>query len=82
MKRVVRFFITHGYILMGIGMVLALAGVFFLMHPRHRYGPERTVSLAVGITGFVLYALGRVCVVLERRLPPPNRDNEPTNDQT
>jgi hypothetical protein len=82
MKRFVRFFVTHGYVWMGIGMVLALAGVFFLMNPRHRLGLERTVSLAVGITGFVLYFVGRVCVVLERRLPPSSRNNEPMNGQS
>lgn len=76
MKKILTFLRSHGFLLMGAGMVLALAGIFVLMEPRNRLGITRTAALAVGITGFVLYFVGRVCVALERRKPRKPESDE------
>ncbi len=69
MKKVLEFMISHGYWFMGVGMALALTGVFIMMEPRHRMGTLRVVGISIGIAGFALYFVGRVCVALERRRP-------------
>ena len=82
MKKILNFFLTHGYILMGVGMLMALVGVFVLMEPANRLGMTRTVSMAVATVGFVLYLAGRVCVSLERRVPrrEPDEEVQPVED--
>jgi predicted membrane channel-forming protein YqfA (hemolysin III family) len=77
-KKVLEMFLRQGYVLMGIGMALALAGIFFLVDPRRRVGPLRSVAVGVAIAGFVIYFVGRVCVSVERRTPrpPPGDDLE------
>jgi len=67
MKGFFAFLVAHGYWFMGTGMVLAIAGVLIMMEPRNRMGTMRLVGTGIGIAGFVIYFIGRVCVVLDRR---------------
>ncbi|MBD3242479.1 MAG: hypothetical protein GF331_17960 [Chitinivibrionales bacterium] len=81
MKKILSFIQSHGFVLMGIGMVLALAGIFVLMEPRNRLGITRSAALAVGITGFVLYFIGRVGVAMERRRPRKRETDDDSSDE-
>jgi hypothetical protein len=78
-KKALAVLLRQGYVLMGVGMALALAGIFYLMDPRRRLGMLRSVAIGVAIAGLVLYFIGRVCVSLERRAPrpPPADAQEP-----
>lgn len=70
----------YGYVFMGIGMLMALVGIFVLMEPQNRAGTARLISMSVGITGFVVYFIGRVFVSLQRRQPRDDPDNELQQD--
>ena len=76
MKKVLEALLRNGYVLKGIGMALALAGIFFLVDPRRRVGPLRTVAVSVAIAGFVVYFIGRVFVSMERRRPRPPANSD------
>jgi hypothetical protein len=54
-------------------MALAITGVVIMMEPRNRLGSLRSVGFTLGVTGFVVYFVGRVCVAIDRRRPRPNR---------
>lgn len=68
MKKIWEYLVDHGMTVMLSGFVVAVAGLLaFAIRFRYHGGWIRTLSIAVVIAGFVLYVLGRVLFVLQRR---------------
>jgi len=77
MKKVLKFISERGFTIMVGGMLTAIAGSIALYvvknTPRFAGTPFPHAALALTITGFVVYFVGRVSLHMQRRRNPPVR---------
>ena len=76
MKKVLKFISERGFTIMVGGMLTAIAGIIayvVINTPRFAGTPFPHAALALTITGFVVYFVGRVSLHMQRRRNPPVR---------
>ncbi|MBN1983264.1 MAG: hypothetical protein JW795_17140 [Chitinivibrionales bacterium] len=57
---------NNPYVLMIVGMVLLLSGVFLMIEARNS-GGSKQLAATLGIAGVVVYLIGRIGIMLQRR---------------
>jgi hypothetical protein len=77
MKKVLNFFLDHGLAIMTIGFLISFISLLVFMFNRHADYMVRQISFGTTIGGFVVYALGRIGVFMQKRIKSktPDMDN-------
>ncbi|MFP4014295.1 MAG: hypothetical protein ACLFVQ_09440 [Chitinispirillaceae bacterium] len=78
MANFVNYIKEHGFTLMLIGMFLAIASIIAyisVQSPRYAGTIYPQITMGGAVTGFVIYFIGRILVMLQRRKGPPKRND-------
>ncbi|MBD3344286.1 MAG: hypothetical protein GF401_04405 [Chitinivibrionales bacterium] len=68
MKKIFDAMLNNGLAIMMVGFFVSIAGLIaFVTRFRYYGGTVRTISISVTIAGFVIYFIGRICVVINKR---------------
>jgi len=67
MKSIVNFIKNHGFGIMMVGFAIAIISLIFVMKFQHGYSIEKQVAIGMTITGFCVYVIGRIGVVLHKK---------------
>ncbi len=67
MKPLLTLLRNHGYVFMIVGMAITALGAFILFQAQ-RAAVEKTTGLIIGITGLIIYLLGRIGIFYRNSL--------------
>lgn len=75
MRKIILWLSGHGFVLMLIGLFIAVAGLLFYMQTRFSGSVVPKVAFGITVAGFIVYIVGRICLVSQRKKKRSSTDN-------